>query len=98
MLFRSEAYPDTFRVISKENGGHGSTINRGIAEASGRYFKVVDGDDWVSTDGLRELVVSLKACKADYVFTNYYEVDDVTKEKRAVSFQGIPEGQEFSFD
>lgn len=94
----AEAYPDTFRVISKENGGHGSTINRGIAEASGRYFKVVDGDDWVSTDGLRELVVSLKACKADYVFTNYYEVDDVTKEKRAVSFQGIPEGQEFSFD
>ena len=25
-------YPGTFRVISKENGGHGSTINRGIQE------------------------------------------------------------------
>ena len=42
-----ERYPDTFRVISKENGGHGSTINRGIKEARGTYFKVVDGDDWV---------------------------------------------------
>ena len=39
-----EKYPDTFRVISKENGGHGSTINRGIGEAKGKYFKVVDGD------------------------------------------------------
>ena len=24
-----EKYPQTFRLISKENGGHGSTINRG---------------------------------------------------------------------
>ena len=31
-----EKYPDTFRVISKENGGHGSTINRGIQEAKGK--------------------------------------------------------------
>ena len=44
-------YPGTFRVISKENGGHGSTINRGIKEARGKYFKVVDGDDWVDKDG-----------------------------------------------
>lgn len=41
-----ERYPDTFRVIDKENGGHGSTINRGLLEAAGTYFKVVDGDDW----------------------------------------------------
>ena len=34
-------YPDTFRLINKENGGHGSAINRGIQEASGRYMKVV---------------------------------------------------------
>ena len=36
-----EKYPQSFRVISKENGGHGSTINRGITEAKGRYFKAV---------------------------------------------------------
>ena len=42
-----QKYPDIFRVISKkENGGHGSTINR-AEEARGTYFKVVDGDDWV---------------------------------------------------
>lgn len=93
----AEEYPATFHVISKENGGHGSTINRGIAEASGKYFKVVDGDDWVSTEGLRELVNRLKECRADYVFTNYYEVDDVTKEKKEICFHGIPVGREVSF-
>ena len=30
-----QKYPDIFRVINKENGGHGSTINRGIEEARG---------------------------------------------------------------
>lgn len=74
-------YPDTFRVISKENGGHGSTINRGIAECTGKYFKVVDGDDWVNTSDFKLLVEKLKSCDADYVVTNYYEVNDQTGEK-----------------
>lgn len=56
----SEKYPQTIRVIEKENGGHGSTINRGILEARGKYFKVVDGDDWVKTDNLVKLVDFLK--------------------------------------
>ena len=62
-------YPGTFRVISKENGGHGSTINRGIQEAKGRYFKVVDGDDWVNTADFVKLVKALKNCTAEYVVT-----------------------------
>lgn len=76
-----EQHPETFRVISKENGGHGSTINRGIQECTGKYFKVVDGDDWVNTEDFKVLVEKLKACDADYIVTNYYEVNDQTGEK-----------------
>ena len=39
-------YPQTFFVIEKENGGHGSAINQGIQFASGRYLRVLDSDDW----------------------------------------------------
>lgn len=74
-------YPETFRVISKENGGHGSTINRGIEECVGKYFKVVDGDDWVNTADFKVLVEKLKSCDADCIVTNYYEVNDQTGEK-----------------
>ena len=35
-----------FKIIEKENGGHGSTINVGIKEATGKYFRVLDSDDW----------------------------------------------------
>lgn len=92
-----ERYPDSFRVISKENGGHGSTINRGIKEARGAYFKVVDGDDWVDKDGFYELIRKLKSCDADYVVTNYYEVDDGTKEKTPVSFNWLPADKNLEF-
>lgn len=81
----AQKYPQTFRVISKENGGHGSTINVGIREAKGRYFKVVDGDDWVNTDGFVQLMQRLKSCNSDFVFTNYSKYyDDVQKEEKVV--------------
>ncbi len=71
-------YPQVFRILDKENGGHGSAINRGIEEASGVYFKVVDGDDWVAREGLVHLIDYLKESTADMVLTNYYWVDDAT--------------------
>ena len=40
-------YPASVRLIEKPNGGHGSTINRGIREAKGKFFRALDGDDWV---------------------------------------------------
>lgn len=46
-------YPELFRLISKENGGHGSAINAGTAAAVGRYLKVIDADDWVVTENLK---------------------------------------------
>ena len=49
--------PDTVRVIHKENGGHGSGVNTGIKEARGRYFKVVDADDWVDQEKRLYLII-----------------------------------------
>lgn len=40
-------YPGVVKAVDKENGGHGSAVNRGLQEASGLYFKVVDSDDWL---------------------------------------------------
>jgi len=50
-------YPQTFRVIDKENGNYGSCINRGLKEATGKYVKVLDADD--SYDN-QELISYLK--------------------------------------
>lgn len=51
-----EKYPDTVKVVHKENGGHGSGINAGLRAATGKYFKVVDADDWVDHEALERLL------------------------------------------
>lgn len=91
-------YPQTYRVISKTNGGHGSTINCGIEQSRGTFFKVVDGDDWVNTEALIEVVRRLKTCGADYVVTDYCEVNDKTKEQVRKQFPALDVCREIRFE
>lgn len=49
-------FPGIVTVVHKENGGHGSGVNRGLALATGMYFKVVDSDDWLEEDAYRALL------------------------------------------
>ena len=77
-------YPDTYVLIDKENGGYGSTINASLKVAKGKYFRTVDGDDWVSTDGLKELIAALERIDTDMVITKYMNVDDATMKKTLV--------------
>ena len=65
-------YPQSIVVINKDNGGHGSTINVAKKIAKGKYFKVVDADDWVNRDGFIALVNRLVSIKKDIVFSPYY--------------------------
>lgn len=67
-------YPKCVKLVDKENGGHGSTINTGLSIASGKYFKVVDGDDWVDTDAFVSYVNKLKEIDVDMVLTPFNEV------------------------
>lgn len=71
-------YPDTYFLYNKENGGHGSGINYGIRYAAGKYFKVVDGDDWLNTEELPEFVKVLEAIDADIVAADFLCVQDET--------------------
>ena len=53
-------YPTIVKAIHQENGGHGEAVNTGIRNAAGIYFKVVDSDDWVDSQILKEIVETLK--------------------------------------
>lgn len=84
-------YPNTIRVIHKENGGHGSAINTGIMYAKGTYFKVIDGDDWVDTDALMALVNFLRELEeeVDLIYSPYI-IQYVNKnESRRVTYTDI---------
>ena len=55
-----EQYPDIIKVVHQETGGHGEGINQGIRNATGKYFKVVDSDDWVGEDALMALLDTIE--------------------------------------
>lgn len=81
-------YPQTFRLIKKENGGYGSTINRTISEAKGRYFRTLDCDDWFSSGTLDSFLQYLQNCDSDIVYTNYHTVCNGTVKNKFIVCDG----------
>lgn len=67
-------YPNIFRQIDKDNGGHGSAWNVGLKEASGKYVRFLDSDDWLSN--LAFLMTELARTEADIVVTPMNTVDE----------------------
>ena len=65
-----DKYPDTFRVIDKENGNYGSCINRGLKEATGKYVKVLDSDDTYDNHSFLNYLETLKTIDVDIIVTN----------------------------
>lgn len=68
-------FPKSIRLISKENGGHGSTINTSIQNIRGKYFKILDADDWVDSNSLDMLLEHLTYADTDLVCNPYYVVN-----------------------
>ena len=63
--------PGMFVLIDKENGGHGSAINIGLQAAAGRYFRVLDSDDWFDTPNFLRWMACLSDCAEDLIVTPY---------------------------
>ena len=72
------------KLINKENGGHGSTINTGIELAKGKYFKLLDGDDYFDTKALEKLINYLENETSDLVLNNYVEDWTITTTMNSV--------------
>jgi len=64
-------FPNTFRQIDQENKGHGGAWNTGLKEATGKYLRFLDSDDWLINLSL--LMKKLNDCEADLVFTQMDE-------------------------
>lgn len=69
-------YPEIFRLVDKDNGGHGSTINCGIKLAQGKYFRILDGDDFFDKSALLDFLNRLEICDDDMVVSDYRCVTD----------------------
>lgn len=98
------AHPDIVRTIHKENGGHGSAVNTGLANATGLYFKVVDSDDWLDGAAMQKVMAYLRSqdereeptdmVVANYVYEKVFEDKSTTMRYRRV----FPVEREFTWE
>ncbi len=97
-------YPAIVKAVHKENGGHGSAVNTGIAVASGLYFKVVDSDDWVKEDSYMKVLHTLRDLTGgpttlDMLICNYVYEKEGEKRKKVIHYHHtLPENQLFTWE
>ena len=99
-----EKYPTIVKAVAKPNGGHGDAVNCGLEHATGKYFKVVDSDDWVDEEALLKVLDTIKGfvkdeSEVDMVIANYvYEKVGMTHKKVIRYDNVIPENQIFKWE
>lgn len=95
-----EQYPNIFKVIHKKNGGWGSTVTTGIKYATGKYFKLLDGDDFFDAKELTSFLNKLEYTDKDMIITPYIKFYDQTNaiEENKNEFYFIDEITEISFE
>ncbi len=83
----AKEHPTIIRAIHQENKGHGGAVNTGIANATGKYFKVCDSDDWFDALAFTKIIKELKAVEkkggVDMLVANYI-YDKVGVKNKAV--------------
>ena len=77
-------YPDTFIVIDKENGGHGSAWNKGVELATGKYLRFLDSDDWLTN--LSSFLEELQNYDVDIIITDLLRVNEKTGNESLTSY------------
>ena len=65
---------DIVNIIDKPNGHYGSCVNAALNIATGKYFRILDADDWYDTDGLIKLLNELENISADIIVTPYKKI------------------------
>lgn len=96
-------YPTIVKAIHQENKGHGGSVNTGLTHATGKYFKVLDSDDWFDQQALVKVMALLSQFEAqnqavEVLFTNYvYEQEGVGTKKVVRYRQIFPENQIFTW-
>lgn len=97
-------YPSIVKAIHKENGGHGSAVNTGLAHAAGLFYKVVDSDDWVKESAYRKILETLKCIIAggetlDMMISNFvYEKEGEKRHKVMKYHHALPQDKVFGWN
>ena len=92
-VYYNVEYPNLI-YVDKENGGHGDAVNAGLDHAEGKYFKVVDSDDWVDEEALYKILDVLKTFEneekqVDMLLANYVYEKEGMEHKKVIEYKNV---------
>lgn len=93
--------PGIVRAIHQENGGHGAAVMTGLEHARGRYFKVVDSDDWLDNEANVRMLEKLASFDEplDLMLVNYVYEHVADQQQEVMSYHRMfPEDRVFTWD
>lgn len=79
-------YPGTFRLINKENGNYGSCVNYGLREATGKYIKILDADDYFDNLNFSGFLSFLQMVDVDLVISDFQRINPEGQKLGVVSY------------
>ena len=94
-------YPTIIKAIHQPNGGHGEAVTTGLRNASGKFFKVVDSDDWVDEGTYRGVLDVLEIYQDDIemLISNYVYEKQGAKHKMVMEYKEyLPVNQIFTWE
>lgn len=104
----AKAYPDIVKAVHQENGGHGQAVNTGLENSTGKFFKVVDSDDWVDQKSYKKVLATLRklnnesengAPELDMLVCNYVYDKVGAKHKKVIHYENVfPKDIMFTWD
>ena len=99
----AKMYPTIVKAVHQENGGHGQAVNTGLAHATGKFFKVVDSDDWVDGEAYEKILNKLRELAGgdktlDMMISNYVYEKAGAKHKKVMHYPSLPKDCIFTWN
>ena len=88
-------YPSICKAVHKENGGHGDAVKEGLKNATGKFFKVVDSDDWVDEVSYMKILETLRffanesETELDMLLSNFVYEKEGQENKKVMNYRRV---------
>lgn len=86
IIQRHAASDSRIRIIDKQNQGYGASCNRGIDNATGLNIALIEPDDWIEPDMLKDMIDYARSFdeRVDIVKTPYWRIcmPDTPKQRK----------------
>ena len=91
-------FPNSIRVIDKENGNYGSCINAALPTLKGKYVKILDADDTFDSNNLEKFIRKITKINIDCIITNYKEINSRGWTIKKINYNFLTQNKEFNLD